>query len=190
MINEVSQCVESINGVKEGRWKATLTFYKPMFRGHSETLVSHSIICFFPLNLMCFQLYRAADQAVPAEYPRDFLGISLPEQPNRYYFIIRSQKIVLEADSSIQMIMEKLQSYKSRVSLTFEVCLPISPAQEVFEIWMCVCASVFLFRSVLIIVRIDFEYAGIEIELRSVQWRWYFIYVLAHALLLLLPFLF
>ncbi|CBI27822.3 mediator of RNA polymerase II transcription subunit 20a-like isoform X1 [Vitis riparia] len=93
MINEVSQCVESINGVKEGRWKATLTFYKPMFR---------------------------ADQAVPAEYPRDFLGISLPEQPNRYYFIIRSQKIVLEADSSIQMIMEKLQSYKSRVSLTFE----------------------------------------------------------------------
>lgn len=101
---------------------------------HYLILVSHSIICFFPLNLMCFQLYRAADQAVPAEYPRDFLGISLPEQPNRYYFIIRSQKIVLEADSSIQMIMEKLQSYKSRVSLTFEVCLPISPAQEVFEI--------------------------------------------------------
>ena len=89
---------------------------------------------------MRFQLNCAADQAVPAEYPRDFLGISLPEQPNRHYFIIRGQKIVLEADSSIQTIMEKLQSYKARVSLTFEVRLPIYPAQEVFE---CVCMRVF-----------------------------------------------
>ncbi|XVF35115.1 hypothetical protein REPUB_Repub18cG0116800 [Reevesia pubescens] len=74
ILNEVSQCVESINGVKEGRWKATLTFYKPMTR----------------------------------------------EQPNKYYFILRGHKIVLEADSSIQLIMEKLQSYKSRVALNFE----------------------------------------------------------------------
>ncbi|KAK9274434.1 hypothetical protein L1049_021681 [Liquidambar formosana] len=92
ILNEVSQCVETINGVKEGRWKATLTFYKPMIR----------------------------EQAVPTDYPRDFLGISLPEQPNKYYFIIRGQRIVLEADSSIQTIMEKLQSYKSRVALIFE----------------------------------------------------------------------
>ncbi|RVW44082.1 Mediator of RNA polymerase II transcription subunit 20a [Vitis vinifera] len=93
MINEVSQCVESINGVKEGRWKATLTFYKPMFEQIRQFLRNTPVI---------------------------FLGFRFPEQPNRYYFIIRSQKIVLEADSSIQMIMEKLQSYKSRVSLTFE----------------------------------------------------------------------
>ncbi|KAF7149066.1 hypothetical protein RHSIM_Rhsim03G0228900 [Rhododendron simsii] len=33
ILNEISQCAESINGVKEGRWKATLTFYKPMLRG-------------------------------------------------------------------------------------------------------------------------------------------------------------
>ncbi|XP_021276962.1 mediator of RNA polymerase II transcription subunit 20a-like isoform X1 [Herrania umbratica] len=92
ILNEVSQCVESINGVKEGRWKATLTYYKPMLR----------------------------DQALAAEFPRDFLGISLPEQPNKYYFILRGHKIVLEADSSIQLIMEKLQSYKSRVALNFE----------------------------------------------------------------------
>lgn len=45
----------------------------------------------------------------------------LPEQPHKYYFIIRSQRIVLEADSSIQMIMEKLQSYKSRLAFNFEV---------------------------------------------------------------------
>nr|KJB82773.1 hypothetical protein B456_013G225400 [Gossypium raimondii] len=92
ILNEVSQCVESINGVKEGRWKATLTFYKPMLR----------------------------DQALSAEFPREFIGISLPEQPNKYYFVLRFNKIVLESDSSIQLIMEKLQSYKSRVALNFE----------------------------------------------------------------------
>ncbi|XAR67105.1 hypothetical protein NMG60_11013542 [Bertholletia excelsa] len=92
ILNEVSQCVESINGVKEGRWKATLTLYKPMIR----------------------------DQAPSTEFPRDFLGISLPEQPNKYYFVIRGQKIVLEAEQTIQTIMEKLQSYKSRVALNFE----------------------------------------------------------------------
>ncbi|KAL6977014.1 Mediator of RNA polymerase II transcription subunit 20a [Sarracenia purpurea var. burkii] len=92
ILNEVSQCVESINGVKEGRWKATLTFYKPILR----------------------------EQASTAEFPREFLGILLPEQPNKYYFVIRGQKIVLEAEQTIQTIMEKLQSYKTRVALNFE----------------------------------------------------------------------
>ncbi|KAE9452374.1 hypothetical protein RHGRI_005215 [Rhododendron griersonianum] len=92
ILNEISQCAESINGVKEGRWKATLTFYKPMLR----------------------------EQASTAEFPREFLGISVPEQPNKYYFVIRGQKIVLEAEQTIQTIMEKLQSYKTRVSLNFE----------------------------------------------------------------------
>ncbi|KAM5547260.1 mediator of RNA polymerase II transcription subunit 20a-like [Rosa sericea] len=92
IINEVTQVVESINGIKEGRWKATITFYKPLLR----------------------------EQALVGEYPRDFLGIALPEQPNKYYLIIRPLRIVLEADSTITMIMEKLQSYKQRVSLNFE----------------------------------------------------------------------
>ncbi|XP_059433526.1 mediator of RNA polymerase II transcription subunit 20a-like isoform X1 [Corylus avellana] len=92
ILSEVSQCVESINGVKEGRWRATLTFYKPHTR----------------------------EQSMVAEFPRDFLGILLPEQPNKYYFIIRGQRIVLEADSSIQTLMEKLQSYKTRVALHFD----------------------------------------------------------------------
>ncbi|XP_028751461.1 mediator of RNA polymerase II transcription subunit 20a [Neltuma alba] len=92
ILNEISQCVESINGVKDGRWKATLTFYRPNLR----------------------------DPSLQAEFPRDFLGISLLEQPHKYYFIIRGQRIVLEADSSILTIMEKLQSYKSKVALNFE----------------------------------------------------------------------
>lgn len=92
IMNEISQCIESLNGVKEGRWKSVLTFYKPITR----------------------------DQSMAAEFPRDFLGLAIPEQPDKYYFIVRGQRIVLEADSTIQTIMEKLQSYKSRVSLNFE----------------------------------------------------------------------
>ncbi|XP_050216568.1 mediator of RNA polymerase II transcription subunit 20a-like isoform X2 [Mercurialis annua] len=92
ILNEVSQCAETINGVKEGRWKAALTSYKPVLR----------------------------DQSLAQEFPRDFLGISLPDQPNKYYFMIRGQRLLVEADSSIQTIMEKLQSYKSRVALLLE----------------------------------------------------------------------
>ncbi|XP_010557655.1 PREDICTED: mediator of RNA polymerase II transcription subunit 20a-like isoform X2 [Tarenaya hassleriana] len=66
------------------------------------------------------QLLQAHHQAAAYELPRDFLGISLAEQPSKYYFIISTQRIILEADASIQMIMEKLQSYKSRVTLYFE----------------------------------------------------------------------
>ncbi|KAK7819345.1 mediator of rna polymerase ii transcription subunit 20a [Quercus suber] len=115
ILSEVSQCVESINGLKQGRWKATLTLYKPHTREPSLT----------------------------AEFPRDFLGVSVPEQPNKYYLIIRGQRIVLEADSSIQTIMEKLQSYKTRLALNFDVeYLPISSMEkarqimgEFLEIW-------------------------------------------------------
>ncbi|XP_059276669.1 mediator of RNA polymerase II transcription subunit 20a-like isoform X8 [Lycium ferocissimum] len=115
IVSEVSQCVESINGIKQGRWKATLSFYKPMLR----------------------------EQANAVEFPRDFLGISLQEQPNKYYFVIRGQRMILEAESSIQTIMEKLQSYKTRVALNFEMeYLPISSWEkshqimgEFFDIW-------------------------------------------------------
>ncbi|KAK6941305.1 Mediator complex, subunit Med20 [Dillenia turbinata] len=83
-----------MNGVKEGRWKSTLTFYRPVI--------------------------RAQDQALTSELRRDFLGLSMHDQPNKYYFIIRAQRLVIEADLSIQTIMEKLQSYKMRVALNFE----------------------------------------------------------------------
>ncbi|KAI4377471.1 hypothetical protein MLD38_015089 [Melastoma candidum] len=92
VLNEVSQCVETIHGVKEGRWKATLTYYKPILR----------------------------DQTNAAEFPRDFIGMSLSEQPNKCYFTLRSHRIVVETDISVQNIMEKLQSYKSKVALIFE----------------------------------------------------------------------
>lgn len=33
ILTEISQCVESINGVKDGTWKNTLSFYKPIIKG-------------------------------------------------------------------------------------------------------------------------------------------------------------
>ncbi|EPS64302.1 hypothetical protein M569_10471 [Genlisea aurea] len=92
ILSEVSQCAESFNGVKEGRWKSSLSIYKAMVR----------------------------DQMAGNEFPRDFVGISLAEQPNSYFLVIRGQRLVVEAESSIQTIMEKLQSYKTRVALCFE----------------------------------------------------------------------
>lgn len=60
------------------------------------------------------------DQAHAAEFPRDFLGITMQEQPNNYYMVIRGQRLVVEAEATVQNIMEKLQSYKTRVALNFE----------------------------------------------------------------------
>lgn len=93
ILSEVSQCAESLGGVKGGRWKSTLTFYRPMVR----------------------------DLTVPTDCPKDFLGLALQDRPDRYYFIVRG-RIVVEADSAMLAIMDKLQSYKARVSLNFEVC--------------------------------------------------------------------
>ncbi|XP_031499021.1 mediator of RNA polymerase II transcription subunit 20a [Nymphaea colorata] len=92
ILTEVYQCVESMNATKGGRWKTSITLYKVILR----------------------------DPNAPAEYARDFLGISLNEQPNKHYFILRGSRVVVEADSTILTIMEKLQSYKSRLSLFFE----------------------------------------------------------------------
>ncbi|WMV59155.1 hypothetical protein MTR67_052540, partial [Solanum verrucosum] len=89
---EVSRCVESINGVKEGRWKNTFTFYKPILK----------------------------EQANVSEFPQNFLGISLQEQPNKFYMALSRQRLIVEAESSMQTIMENLQSYKMKVALNCE----------------------------------------------------------------------
>ncbi|KAH7679922.1 mediator of RNA polymerase II transcription subunit 20 protein [Dioscorea alata] len=92
ILTEACSCVESIGGTRAGRWKTTLTFYRPMAR----------------------------DGVSASESPRDFLGVQLHDLPGKYYFILRVHRILLEADSSIQAVMEKLQSYKARVVLNFE----------------------------------------------------------------------
>ncbi|KAG4924065.1 hypothetical protein JHK87_049605 [Glycine soja] len=60
------------------------------------------------LEVYFFLMERSFHQSVTIDFPHDFLGISMLEQLNKYYFIICGHKIVLEADSSILLIMEKL----------------------------------------------------------------------------------
>ncbi|WMV59629.1 hypothetical protein MTR67_053014, partial [Solanum verrucosum] len=89
---EVSNCAESINGVKEGRWKNTFTFYKPILK----------------------------EQANASEFPQFFLGVSLQEQPNKFYMALSRQRLVAEAESSMQTIMENLQSYRMKLAVNCE----------------------------------------------------------------------
>ncbi|KAF3643786.1 Mediator of RNA polymerase II transcription subunit 20a, partial [Capsicum annuum] len=74
-----------------------------------------AITCAMPLPWL-----RHRYQAKAVEFPKDFMGISLQEQPDMYYMIIRQQRLIMEAESSMQEIMEKLQSYKTRIAISFE----------------------------------------------------------------------
>ncbi|XP_015055020.1 mediator of RNA polymerase II transcription subunit 20a-like [Solanum pennellii] len=89
---EVSKCVESINGVKEGGWKNTFCFYKPMLK----------------------------EQANASEFPQHFLGASLQEQPDKFYMALSKKRLIVEAESSMQTIMENLQSYRIKFALNCE----------------------------------------------------------------------
>lgn len=75
---------------------------------------------FFGTFLVSWQL---KDRVAGNEFPRDFLGILLGDQPSKYFLVLRGQRLVVEAESSIQMIMEKLQSYTTRFVLSFEVMI-------------------------------------------------------------------
>jgi mediator of RNA polymerase II transcription subunit 20 len=58
--------------------------------------------------------------------PRELLGVALHERPGLYFSIVRAQRLALHADATFSQVMEKLQSYKARVALNFEVSvLPI-----------------------------------------------------------------
>lgn len=94
ILTEVSQCVEGMNASKDGRWKTTVNYYKPNTRD--------------------------PNMPIPPEFPRELVGVSLQEQPNKHYFILRAQRIVVEADNMISTIMDKLQSYRSRIAINFE----------------------------------------------------------------------
>lgn len=85
--------MKTLNGVKEGTCRTNLTYYRPNLR----------------------------DESKRAEFPRHTFGLYPLGQPNKYYSVILEHNIVLEADPSIFIIMNKLQSYNSTVILHFEV---------------------------------------------------------------------
>ena len=72
-----------------------------------------------------------SDTTLPVDCARDILGVSFSENPNKYFFILRTEHMVVEADSNIQEIMEKLQTYRNRLTLVFEVCISIFVAMMI-----------------------------------------------------------
>ncbi|CAL9053097.1 mediator of RNA polymerase II transcription subunit 20a-like [Musa acuminata AAA Group] len=102
ILAEVCQCVEGFgSAAKEGRWRTTLTIYRPVARDPSSTATS-------------------APVPTPGDLPRDFLGLTLHDRPGAYFFILRHHRLILQADANVQSLMDKLQSYKARVVLHFE----------------------------------------------------------------------
>ncbi|KAK6780158.1 hypothetical protein RDI58_022342 [Solanum bulbocastanum] len=58
-------------------------------------------------------------------FPKNSLGVSLQEQPNKFYMALSRQQLVVEAESSMQTIMENLQSYRMKVAINCKV-VPIN----------------------------------------------------------------
>ncbi|WVZ72399.1 hypothetical protein U9M48_020866 [Paspalum notatum var. saurae] len=95
ILTEACACAEALGGTKDGRWKTSIFFYRPMTRD------------------------GAAGQQNP-DVPRELLGVALHERPGLYFSIVRAHHLVLQADAAFPQVMEKLQSYRVRVALNFE----------------------------------------------------------------------
>ncbi|KAJ3705871.1 hypothetical protein LUZ61_009576 [Rhynchospora tenuis] len=95
VMTEACAVAESFPGVsRDGRWRSSMTFYRAVPR----------------------------DQSLPqpSDLPRDLIGISLHDLPNEFLFVMRSQRLILRAQSSVQTVIDKLQSYKGRFFINFE----------------------------------------------------------------------
>lgn len=106
ILAEACGCAESLGGTKDGRWKTSIIFYRPMTRDGTAA--------------------GGAQQQQPNDVARELLGVALHERPGLYFSILRPQRLVLQADAAFPLVMEKLQSYKARVTLNFEVPLLLS----------------------------------------------------------------
>lgn len=71
---------------------------------------------------MCFLFRLPFSEPVPlVECARELLGVVFSEVPDKYYFALRQEHMVVEADATMQAIMEKLQVYRNRLTILFEV---------------------------------------------------------------------
>ncbi|KAH7404195.1 hypothetical protein KP509_15G014700 [Ceratopteris richardii] len=84
--------IESLNVTRGARWEAKAAQYRPMLR----------------------------DQNLPADFARDLQSIFFSENPSKFFFILRTEHMVVEADSNVQDIMERLQTYRNRLTFVFE----------------------------------------------------------------------
>ncbi|BBN13784.1 mediator of RNA polymerase II transcription subunit 20 [Marchantia polymorpha subsp. ruderalis] len=91
---DVMKSIESINGVRTGRWQVTASNHRPIQRDQSMGL--------------------------PQDCARELLGLTFSEVPSKHYFILRGEHMVVEAHANMQNIMEKLQLYRNRLNIFFE----------------------------------------------------------------------
>ncbi|KAL3690662.1 hypothetical protein R1sor_004313 [Riccia sorocarpa] len=91
---DVMKSIESINGVRLGRWQVTASNHRPIQRDQSMPL--------------------------PPEAARELLGLTFSEVPSKHYFVLRGEHMVVETHSNMQNIMEKLQLYRNRLTIFFE----------------------------------------------------------------------
>jgi hypothetical protein len=114
ILAEACGCAESLGGSKDGRWKTSIFFYRAMTRDGAG---------------------GPAVQQHP-DLPRELLGVALHERPGLYFSIVRAQRLVLQADAAFPQVMEKLQSYRIRVALNFEVpfALLVPDSTPVFRV--------------------------------------------------------
>ncbi|BAF25210.1 mediator of RNA polymerase II transcription subunit 20a [Oryza sativa Japonica Group] len=104
ILAEACACAESLGGSKDGRWKTSIIFYRAMARDGASAAAAGG---------------GGPPQQHP-DVPRELLGVALHERPGLYFSILRAHRLVLQADSAFPQVMEKLQSYKARVTLNFE----------------------------------------------------------------------
>jgi len=84
--------IEALHGTKTFRWQVTASQYRPNQR----------------------------DQGLPVDCARELLGVTFSEAPEKHYFVLRQEHMVVEADATMQAIMEKLQVYRNRLTILFE----------------------------------------------------------------------
>lgn len=79
ILTEVSQCVESINGVKEGRWKTTLTFYRPLLKGSTNFPSIFISLCINGLVIILCLIHQS--KRIPPNSPVIFWGLRFQNNP-------------------------------------------------------------------------------------------------------------
>lgn len=93
---EVVKAVESLSSTRIGRWNATCSLNRPVVR---EVGVAPGEI------------------VTPA---RELFGVSFSDWPGRHFLVLRHEHLVVEAEASVESIMEKLQLYRHRSSVAYE----------------------------------------------------------------------
>ncbi|KAL2650518.1 hypothetical protein R1flu_018646 [Riccia fluitans] len=58
---------------------------------------------------------------LPQEAARELLGLTFSEVPNKHYFVLRGEHMVVDTHANMQNIMEKLQLYRNRLTIFFEM---------------------------------------------------------------------